>query len=210
MKESILDKIDNELSSKSKDQAQMLMLVVALLVAFLVYLVVFPMAQEYFDEKQNALNNINRELSNVDAYLRNNDEAKITASQNELNEKIARHDSLVYQNNYIDNKLKELSQISYNEQNWAGFLDSLTKSAKENGIKVKSISSKTLGDKQLGVHPMLDVNIDIEGGFHSVLKYINDIEESKMVVDLNGLDINSTSDITVGGDIKVSVWGIKH
>ena len=210
MKQNILDKIDNYLSTKSKDESQIIMLGAALLVALLVYLIAFPPAQAFFDQKQSALNNITTKLAEADRYLLANNESTVMKSQNELNQKIARLDMLNYQNKYIDQKLVELSQISYNEQNWAKFLDSLTKSAKENDIKVFSISSKVLSDNLAGVRPMLNVNINVEGGFHSVLKYINDIEESEMVVDVNGLDINKTSENLIGGDIKVSVWGIKH
>lgn len=212
MKQSILDQIDNKLASGSKDQSQVYMLGSALLIAFLVYLIAFPPAEEFFNEKQSALDKVTADLANVDSYLMQNNEATVAKSQSELNQKISRLNSLVTQNNYIDKKLIELSQITYNEQNWAKFLDSLTRSAKENDIKVLSIASKTLEGNLTGVRPMLDVNISMNGGFHSVLKYINDIEESEMVVDVNGLDINSTdkdSDL-IGGNIKISVWGIKH
>ena len=31
-----------------------------------------------------------------------------------------------------------------------------------------------------------------------------------MVVDLNGMDINSTLPNLIGGNIKISVWGMKY
>ncbi len=52
--------------------------------------------------------------------------------------------------------------------------------------------------------------MDIEGKFNNVLKYINDIEESVVVVDVNGLDINATKDSKVGGKLKISVWGMEY
>ncbi|VYS96112.1 type 4a pilus biogenesis protein PilO [Campylobacter ureolyticus] len=181
MKENYLDKIDNALLSKQQNEVQMINLGLAVVVLLFGYLLAFGPAQDYFDAKQSTLKQEDDNLKFVQA-----------------------------QNNYFDNKLRELSYITYNEKNWAKFLDFLTSAARENNIKVFSLESKNLKVVEKEVQPMLDVSVSMEGGFHNVLKYINSVEESEMVVDLNGMDIHSTSPNLIGGNIKISVWGMKY
>lgn len=210
MKENYLDKIDNALLSKQQNEVQMINLGLAAVIILLGYLLAFPPAQNYFDAKQSALNDVENRLNKVNTYLANNNDNTIANKQAELKQE---EDNLKYvqnQNQYFDDKLRELSYITYNEQNWAKFLDFLTSAAKENNIKVFSLKSKNLEIVENEVQPMLDISINMEGGFHNVLKYINSIEESEMVVDLNGLDINSSTPNLIGGDIKISVWGMKY
>ncbi len=42
-----------------------------------------------------------------------------------------------------------------------------------------------------------------------MLSYINSLEESKLVVDLHKMDVNSTQK-DLGAKISISVWGMKY
>lgn len=210
MKENYLDKIDNALLSKQQNEVQMINLGLAVVVMLFGYLLAFGPAQDYFDAKQSALDSVEKKLDEVNRYLMNNNDTTIAQYENTLRQEDDNLKFVQAQNNYFDNKLRELSYITYNEKNWAKFLDFLTSAAKENNIKVFSLESKNLKVVEKEVQPMLDVSVNMEGGFHNVLKYINSIEESEMVVDLNGMDINSISPNLIGGNIEISVWGMKY
>ncbi len=56
---------------------------------------------------------------------------------------------------------------------------------------------------------MLDINISVDGGFKDIVGYINAIEESKLVVDVSNIDINSTNG-KLKGNLGVYVWGMKY
>lgn len=212
-KQGILDKLDAYLIERGANGAQTVKLGAAVLVALIVYLGVFPYAESYFNDQQTRLDTAVKNLNDANNYLRTKNDTTITTFQNNLANEQRKLDDTIATNNYFDSKLREISVLTYNEQNWADFLDSLTTFAKEHDVKIYEITSDIVQDVVLQkVQPMLNVAIVAEGNFHSMLKYINSIEESKMVVDVNGLDINATADDgrTIGGSIKISVWGMKY
>ena len=219
-KQTTLDKIDSWFESKGSSANTYLLL--ALLVAGgLAYLILSPSSQEYFDKEENRLNKATKQLTETTSSLNSfgplpdgtysqikNKELVFKGEQARLNETI---DS----NQYVDNKLREVSNVTYNRENWAEFLDSLTEMAIKSNVKVFAITSeeKDIDQKTMVLEPqaMLDVDVVMEGTYHNVVRYINSIEESKMIVDVNKLDINKTeTDGKIGGTIGISIWGVKY
>ena len=107
-------------------------------------------------------------------------------------------------------KLRDSAYVTFNQERWAAFLDNLSKNAETDNVKIYSIESEQKSIQGNEPQEVLKVTMDIEGKFNNVLKYINDIEESVVVVDVNGLDINATKDSKVGGKLKISVWGMEY
>ncbi|MSN96751.1 hypothetical protein F1B92_06175 [Campylobacter sp. FMV-PI01] len=213
MMENYLDKIDAYFASKNANESQIVMFGVGALVFLLVYFLAFDPAEEYFNTQQSNLTDITTKLNDVDAFLATNGDSKtgvkvMEARQNLQNTK-DKFELKVKLNEYFNRKLLEVSSVTYNEKNWAKFLDSLTTEAVENDVKIKSIYSAPLDITSGEVQAMLNVELNIESGFYNTLKYINSIEESQMVVDVNGLDINNTNGV-LNSNIKISVWGIKY
>ncbi|WP_154571015.1 hypothetical protein [Campylobacter portucalensis] len=211
--ENYLDKIDAYFASKNANESQIVMFGVGALVFLLVYFLAFDPAEEYFNTQQSNLTDITTKLNDVDAFLATNGDSKtgvkvMEARQNLQNTK-DKFELKVKLNEYFNRKLLEVSSVTYNEKNWAKFLDSLTTEAVENDVKIKSIYSAPLDITSGEVQAMLNVELNIESGFYNTLKYINSIEESQMVVDVNGLDINNTNGV-LNSNIKISVWGIKY
>ena len=142
-------------------------------------------------------------------------EMELIAKEVVLKGEKARLNETIDSNQYVDNKLREVSNVTYNRENWAEFLDSLTEMAVKSNVKVFAITSeeKDIDQKTLVLEPqaMLDVGVVMEGTYHNVLRYINAIEESKMIVDVNKLDINkSSTDGKIGGSIGISIWGVRY
>ena len=57
---------------------------------------------------------------------------------------------------------------------------------------------------------LLDIDVKFEGAFSNVLRYINLIEQSEMIVDVNKMDINATKNGKIGGSIGISIWGVNY
>ena len=219
-KQTTLDKIDSWFESKGSSANTYLVL--ALFIAgALAYLALSPSSQKYFDDEESRLRKATKQLEETTNSLNafgplgdgtysqiKNKEVVLKGEKASLNETI---DS----NQYVDNKLREVSNVTYNRENWAEFLDSLTEMAVKSNVKVFAITSeeKDIDQKTLVLEPqaMLDVGVVMEGTYHNVLRYINAIEESKMIVDVNKLDVNkSTTDGKVGGTIGISIWGVRY
>ena len=219
-KQTTLDKIDSLFESKGSSANTYLLL--ALLVAGgLAYLILSPSSQEYFDKEENRLNKATQQLTEATSSLNSfgplpdGTYSQIKNKELVLKGEEARLNETIDSNQYVDNKLREVSNVTYNRENWAEFLDSLTEMAVKSNVKVFSITSeeKDVDPKTMALKPqaMLDVGVVMEGTYHNVLRYINSIEESKMIVDVNKLDINrSSTDGKIGGTIGISIWGVKY
>ena len=219
-KQTTLDKIDSWFESKGSSANTYLLL--ALLVAGgLAYLILSPSSQEYFDKEENRLNKATQQLTEATSSLNSfgplpdGTYSQIKNKELVLKGEEARLNETIDSNQYVDNKLREVSNVTYNRENWAEFLDSLTEMAVKSNVKVFSITSeeKNVDPKTMALKPqaMLDVGVAMEGTYHNVLRYINSIEESKMIVDVNKLDINrSSTDGKIGGTIGISIWGVKY
>lgn len=215
-KESIFDKIDNYFGAKSDSEASMVMGVVALAIGGLLMFAFFSDTKEYKEKQesrlQTAITDLNSAQSRLNTQSGGTQDHEFTVKQknNELRKEENKLADLRNINAHLDAKLRDSASVTFNQERWAAFLDNLSKNAETDNVKIYSIESEQKSIQGNEPQEVLKVTMDIEGKFNNVLKYINDIEESVVVVDVNGLDINATKDSKVGGKLKISVWGMEY
>ena len=215
-KESIFDKIDNYFGAKSDSEASTVMGVVALAIGGLLMFAFFSDTKEYKEKQesrlQTAITNLNSAQSRLNTQSSGTQDHEFTVKQknNELRKEENKLADLRNINAHLDAKLRDSASVTFNQERWAAFLDNLSKNAETDNVKIYSIESEQKSIQGNEPQEVLKVTMDIEGKFNNVLKYINDIEESVVVVDVNGLDINATKDSKVGGKLKISVWGMEY
>lgn len=215
-KESIFDKIDNYFGAKSDSEASTVMGVVALIIGGLLMFAFFSDTKEYKEKQesrlQTAITNLNSAQSRLNTQSGGTQDHEFTLKQknNELRKEENKLADLRNINAHLDAKLRDSASVTFNQERWAAFLDNLSKNAETDNVKIYSIESEQKSIQGNEPQEVLKVTMDIEGKFNNVLKYINDIEESVVVVDVNGLDINATKDSKVGGKLKISVWGMEY
>lgn len=215
-KESIFDKIDNYFGAKSDSEASTVMGVVALAIGGLLMFAFFSDTKEYKENQesrlQTAITNLNSAQSRLNTQSGGTQDHEFTVKQknNELRKEENKLADLRNINAHLDAKLRDSASVTFNQERWAAFLDNLSKNAETDNVKIYSIESEQKSIQGNEPQEVLKVTMDIEGKFNNVLKYINDIEESIVVVDVNGLDINATKDSKVGGKLKISVWGMEY
>ena len=215
-KESIFDKIDNYFGAKSDSEASTVMGVVALAIGGLLMFAFFSDTKEYKEKQesrlQTAITNLNSAQSRLNTQSGGTQDHEFTVKQknNELRKEENKLADLRNINAHLDAKLRDSASVTFNQERWAAFLDNSSKNAETDNVKIYSIESEQKSIQGNEPQEVLKVTMDIEGKFNNVLKYINDIEESVVVVDVNGLDINATKDSKVGGKLKISVWGMEY
>jgi len=220
-KESSLDKIDNYFAGKTDNEIKTILLVIAaVLFGFLMFLYFTP-AKEFQESQNTRLQKATTDLTRATRELEDlaggpgapDKNYKINQHNNALRAEKARLENLKYQNTYLDQKLRENASVTYNQETWANFLDELTKTAETNNVKIVALESDS-HELEFGVpQEVLDVVLTIEGKFNNVLRYINDVEQSVVVVDVKGFEITPNLDDEekqVSGSVKVSVWGMEY
>ena len=217
-KDNTLVKIDNYFDGKKPSEVTIMLLMALILSGVIAYYAIIQYAEDYYDNSMLANSQTTEELNKVNAYLdsvsqnndRNNDRNfKINQKQNELKQRQSELADAKNMNQYFDNKLRELSYLIFNEQSWADFLDSLALLANKNNVKITKIVNTFKEPNAQKIEQILDINVSVDGNYKDIIGYINAIEESKLVVDVNGIDINST-DGKLKGNMGIYIWGMKY
>lgn len=215
-KRSSLDQLDQWFASKGASANTYFY--IALAVAFLImYLILSDHADSYLQNSENNLNTATTNLENAqreyEQKFDGNPDAFIQRLRDTLNaEKVVRN-NIIDERNYIDSKLKDISKLTYNEENWATFMDSLSTIAENNNIKIYAIHSDRRApsmEQNFKPEALLDIDVEFEGAFPNVLRYVNLIEQSEMIVDINKMDVNATKNGKIGGSIGISIWGVNY
>ena len=210
---SILDKIDNYLKDKKSSELSLLFLIVFVAIGFIVYSYIFPVTEKKLKRTINTHKSIKSKLAQEKAYMRsvtrNGDKNfVIKKMMQEVKKQKSQLDKVEYANAYVDTKLKNLSYLLFNDKNWAKFLDSITFLARKYNIKLKLISNSFFEPNLQQIKQVLTINLEFDGDFKNVMKFINKLEESKLVVDINHLKLESSD--TINGSLDIAVWGMKY
>ena len=217
-KDNTLVKIDNYFDGKKPSEVTLMLIMALVLSGVIAYYAIIQYAEDYYDNSMLTNSQTTEELNKVNAYLdsvsqnndRNNDRNfKINQKQNELKQRQNELADAKNMNQYFDNKLRELSYLIFNEQSWADFLDSLALLANKNNVKITKIVNTFKEPNAQKIEQILDINVSVDGNYKDIISYINAIEESKLVVDVNGIDINST-DGKLKGNMGIYIWGMKY
>ncbi len=210
---STIDKIDNYLSNKKSSEVSLLFFILFVFIGFIVYSYVYPSTDKSLKNVKRASLDMDKKVAAEEAYYRsvaiNGDkDFFIKKMKGEISSAKDMLEKTTFANDYVDNKLKELSYLLFNDKNWANFLDSIAFIAKKHKININTISNTFTEPNLQKIEQVLNVSIDFSGDFQNVMKFINTLEESQLVVDVNEMDIKSTD--TINTKINIAVWGMKY
>jgi Tfp pilus assembly protein PilO len=112
--------------------------------------------------------------------------------------------------NFLSAKLEELSPLLFNKESWSTFLNSITKQAMKQNVKIEYIDNHYIDSNGSFGH-ILEISVGCEGEYKNIAKFINQLEKNVLVTDIYGSDIylDDNSSTTLA-DVKISVWGINH
>ena len=215
-RKSSLDQLDQWFASKGTG-ANTYFLLALLVAGLLAYFVLSTYSDPYLQESEDNLNTATTKLEKAQREYNQefggNPQAFVENKRNILNDAKTNLKNIKEEREYLDDKLNEISKLTYNEKNWAKFMDSLSTIAENNNIKIYAIHSdrREPSIKQIfQPEALLDIDVKFEGAFSNVLRYINLIEQSEMIVDVNKMDINATKNGKIGGSIGISIWGVNY
>ncbi|MDR2635605.1 MAG: hypothetical protein LBC08_02115 [Campylobacteraceae bacterium] len=210
--DTLLDKLDKYLSAKKVSEVYLIYLVAAGLIVFLVYYLVFPEAESFYNQQKAKLSDITNKLIIEERDI-NTGRPEIIRLKGVIENDKALLQETQYVNGYVDEKLKELSYLLFNDKSWASFMDRITALAKDYKINILKIENDFKDNKDLQngkIEQVLNINIDSRGNFHNVIKFINALEESQLVVDVYESQISSNTTSVLDSNIKLAVWGMLY
>ncbi len=208
-KETILKKIDSFFQQKKPGEQKIMYIMGFSLVFFLVYQFVYPVVQSSRDSSYNKMTSMQNEVNQKQIYLTANSNVRLVALKNSVKEKIGEYDDNLYKISYVDNTLSELSYLLFNDENWAKFVDNISCLAKKYGLEIKEITNKFYKPTFKKVSQVVTLEVKTKSDYKSMMKFLNKIEESKLVVDVSDLNISKPGS-KLTSYFKISVWGMKY
>ncbi len=205
----IFDKIDTFFSSKKSSEATLLYIGSMLIVAALVYQFVYLETDKRLKLTESKLTNVTKKISEANNYLAVNTKENLQKLKNEVHKMNIEYDNTIYKISYVDNTLTELSYLLFDDENWASFVDNISHLAKKHSIHIKEIGNKFYDPTFQKITQVVEVEVKSVGSFTNMLKFLNEIEESKLVIDVNSIEITKP-DERLQGKFKIAVWGMKY
>ncbi|WP_456428421.1 type 4a pilus biogenesis protein PilO [Nitratifractor sp.] len=211
----ILEDLDNYFAKKSETERWIIILGIAAIVGYLLYLYLYPYAESRYNASLREKTTLEKKIKGDTLYLRsitvNGDRNYYINKYNEEIQKL-KAKILDYRQRIamLNKSFKKLSEVLFNQQNWSKFLDSISKRAQQNGVKLLRLDNQYVHDKNSFGH-VLEVGIRCEGKFQSILSFLNDLEQNKLVTDVTASDIRVSPDQKdILADINISVWGVNR
>lgn len=206
---STLDKIDEQFSNEEdKGKMYIMYIVVAGLIGYLIFTSIIPQADSYFKQNEQRNRKLTSDLISEKNYLARNTKQTINTKRGDLANANRRYDEIKKTNIYVDKKIRELSYLLFDDKNWANFLDSIATTAKKFNIEVKAIRNGINELTPQKIEQILNVEVKLRGSYHSIVKFINALEESMLIVDV--YDIKLEGKESIEGLVNIAVWGMKY
>jgi len=208
-KKDIFSQIDNFFAEKKSSEVSMFYFVVALVIAYVVYQFIYMETDRQFHETQNKITRIKSKISQERNYLAQNTPRKVEMLRKVVKQKQKQFDDALYKISYVDNTLTELSYLLFDDENWAKFVDNIAALAKKHHVEIKEIGNKFFNPTYQKITHVVVVNIVSKGDFTNLMKFINEIEESPLVIDIDQLKMFKPDD-KVMSEFRIAVWGMKY
>lgn len=227
---SIFDKIDNYYEKQPNTNIfYMSIFMCVFLFGYLIYDYTYESSEQYVTEQTELLNKAKEELRRLDDFIeREKQNSRIQKlTQDIISEEKARKE-IGDENMYFDDKLKEASKLLYNQKNWSEFMAKINELSKKYQVVLGDVRSSVNDLVSQKVEEVFNVQFSLTGKFQNILHFVNSLEKSIDVVDVNMLKLykieptdNPNNDNNGGennkvytndiqADVKISIWGIKY
>jgi hypothetical protein len=203
------DQIDDYFASRSPSEVSLILMGCALVIGYLVYTLVFSYTEQELINTENKIKSIKQKINTENNYLLANSQAKLTSIRKDVERKNIEFENISYKMSYVDNKLHELSYLLFDDRSWAGFVDNISALAKHYKVDIKSIGNRFFEPTFQKITHVVEVNIHSEAEFKNTVKFLNAIEESQLVIDVNDINMTSLGD-QISSRFKIAVWGMKY
>jgi len=205
--EQYLYPIDQSFSSKKQGEVYMIYGMIAVALIAFSYLLFWESAELEYQQVKAERIAVEKKLRADEQYLAMHPESEIHQIEMQIEAIKAETLAVKEKNEYINYKISQISELFYNEEAWGKYIDSIAENAKKYNVKLSVLSNKRALEKEKFGH-VLDIKVFASGEFDNMLKFINAMEQSDLVIDLHGLSLSAKKKLEL--DVNSSVWGITY
>ncbi len=214
--EDILEKLDNYFNVKKDTEKNIIIFGVGILIFVFAYYILLPMAEDRYSRTKQEKQQIKKILDEQKNYMRsitvNNDKDYYVKQYDQELIKIKKSIvDLTFKINLIDESMKKLSDMIFNEKSWSNFLNSITGKAEAHNIDVLKINNEKIDTNSTNFGHVLKIQIQCQGQYKDIIKFIHELEQTKLVTDVYSSTLQPNNKKTaIVADLNVSVWGVNN
>ena len=205
--ESYLQKIDLSLKSKSNKDIKLTYIMVVIIIFALSYFFLWDLSKNNFLSQNKQIISIKTKLNIDENYLATNTSIKTTALDNQIKKTQIKMLDFKDKNDYIKNKIGDISSLIYDEQTWGKHINSISLDAQKYDVIISEFNNEFSKNNGSFGH-ILDLSIKLSANFANTLMFINALEQNDLVVDIHNLNIKAQDELNT--ELKISVWGITY
>ncbi len=214
--EDVLEKLDIYFNAKKNTEKNIIIFGVGILIFVFAYYILLPITEERFnrtrEEKKQVKKILNEQKNYMNSITVNGDKEyyvkRYTLVLKQIKQSIA---DLTLKTNLINESMIKLSDMIFNEKSWSIFLNSITGKAEDNNVDILKISNKKIESNSTSFGHVLEIQIQCQGEYKDILKFINELEQNKLVTDVYGSTLKTNKKKTaILADLNVSVWGVNN
>jgi len=203
----ILGKIDRVLEKKTKREITYIHLMIIGAIFYLSYTFLFELSEGVFEQNRQKIVNLKNNIQNDQVYLQNHKQNELREISKQISNYKKQASDLMVEKEYIEYELGNISYLYYDEKVWGEFIDSIAQKAKSHHVMLVTIGNTFVKERSDFGH-VLELELDIEGSFANIIRFLNSIEQSDLVIDV--FELGMTTGETISSNFKISVWGINH
>jgi len=203
------DQIDSFFDSKKPSESTLLYVGAMFFIGYLVYQFLFLQTDANLKTTKSNLATVKQKVDSENMYLNSNTPHNLQLLKKSVENKYTEFDNTNYKISYVDNTLTELSYLLFDDESWATFVDDISRLAKKHKVEIKEIANKFFEPTFQKITHVVEVDIKSRGNFSNMVKFLNEIEESQMVIDIHNIEITKPDD-KLEGSFKIAVWGMKY
>jgi len=207
MLEKYLYDIDQSFAQKSEKDVKMIYAMVFIVLVMFSYLVFWESSEKGYNDIKAASLKVQDKIADDKRYLISHPETMIIKLNQEITTLNSKLVMLKSENVYIKAEIEKIPELFYDQETWGAFIDSIAENAKKHKVKLNFFANRLADDKTKFGH-VLNLEIRAEAPYKNMVKFMNSIEKSKLVVDLHDLNLEATEKLNL--DLNLSVWGITY
>jgi hypothetical protein len=207
MIENYLYKMDNAFAEKDEKEVLMIYAMIFAGLFALSYFLFWDSAEKDFNAAHSKVTKMQTNINTDNSYLSANPESKIAAIENQTENTKIQFADTQENNEYIKFSIEKISELYYDAQTWGEYINSISRHAKAENVHLLELSNSFTDQKEAFGH-VLDITIKANGEYKNLLKFINRLEQSFLVVDLHKFAFTTEEKLAV--ELKISVWGITY
>jgi len=211
----ILNGLDTFFEGKSENEKWMLLLMVFVVIGYLSYSMFLPYAEEQYNQSARKKERLQKSMANNRQYLQgitqNGDrDFYIKKYEKEIDSLKKKNSTTHEEIIFIQSSLDALNDLMFNKESWSKFLNSITRQAKEQEVKIDYIENEYVDNNGSFGH-ILQISVGCTGPYKNIVKFFNKLEKNVLVTDIYSSNIHLNEKQTnIRADLNISVWGINH